>query len=71
MSENESFFMEELRQRVTELEIRFTHQARQVEELNDVLTECAAHIATLKKENNMLREMLRRQQPEMQESPDE
>jgi SlyX protein len=71
MSENKSFFMEELRQRVTELEIRFTHQARQVEELNDVLTECAAHIATLKKENNMLREMLRRQQPEMQESPDE
>jgi SlyX protein len=71
MSENESFFMEELRQRVTELEIRFTHQARQIEELNDVLTECAAHIATLKKENNLLREMLRRQQPEMQESPDE
>jgi SlyX protein len=68
---NESVIKEELGQRVTELEIRFTHQARQIEELNDVLTECAAHITLLKKDNALFREMLLRQQPEMQESPDE
>lgn len=54
-----------------ELEIRFTHQARQLEELNEVLTESADFIAALRQDNSALRQILKGLSPEMLESPDE
>lgn len=54
-----------------ELEIRFTHQARQLEELNEVLTESADFIAVLRQENSAFRQILKGLSPEMLESPDE
>lgn len=63
--------MDELQKQIDELEIRFTHQARLLDELNDVVTEGANRIARLERENRMLREMMRGLAPETPESPDE
>ncbi len=63
--------LEELQDRVTELEIRFSHQSQLVEELNEVLTDCNLRINQLQKENQQLREMVNSLSPEMEESPDE
>lgn len=71
MNETELNRFAELEERIVELEIRFTHQARQLEELNDVLTESAAMISVLRKENNAFRQMLKGLSPELLESPDE
>jgi SlyX protein len=71
MNENDMNRLAELEERVVELEIRFTHQARQLEELNEVLTESAGMIAVLRKENRTFRQMLNGLAPEMLESPDE
>ncbi|APG25080.1 hypothetical protein A7E75_08670 [Syntrophotalea acetylenica] len=70
---NETFLnrLAELEERMIGLEIRFTHQARQIDELNEVLTESAATIAVLRKQNDMFRQMLRALSPELPESPDE
>lgn len=61
----------ELPERLTELEIRFTHQARVIEELNEVVTECNQRLARLEKENHRFREMLQSLAPALPESPDE
>jgi SlyX protein len=71
MNETESNRLAELEERVVELEIRFTHQARQLEELNEVLTESADFIAALRQDNSALRQILKGLSPEMLESPDE
>lgn len=71
MNEIESQRMAELEERIVELEIRFSHQARQLEELNEVLTESAGLIAVLRRENRVFRQMLKNLSPEMLESPDE
>lgn len=71
MNENDMNRLAELEERVVELEIRFTHQARQLEELNEVLTESAGMISVLRKENRAFRQMLKGLAPEMLESPDE
>lgn len=71
MNEIESQRMAELEERIVELEIRFSHQARQLEELNEVLTESADLIAVLRRENRAFRQMLKNLSPEMLESPDE
>lgn len=63
--------MEDLQERLTELEIRFSHQAQAVEELNQVVTDCNLQIERLIRENQQLREMLKNLAPELQESPDE
>lgn len=63
--------MEELENRLTELEIRFSHQSQLLDELNDVLTDCNLRIDRLSKENRRLREMVKSLQPSMEESPDE
>ncbi len=63
--------MDELRQRMTDLEIRFTHQAQTIEELNGEVLECNRRLAVLERENRRLREMLARLAPELAESPDE
>jgi len=63
--------LEELQERITELEIRFSHQSQLVDELNDVVTDCNLRIDQLQKENRQLREMVKSLSPELEESPDE
>ena len=63
--------MDELRERIIELEIRFTHQAKLVEELNAELTAANMRIDQLEREGNIMREMLGNLQPELPQSPDE
>lgn len=63
--------MDELQERLDELEIRFTHQSRLIDELNEVVTECNLRISRLERENRALRETLKSLAPEMDESPDE
>ncbi len=63
--------MSQLDERLNELEIRFTHQARLIEELDAVVTECNQRLARLETENGRLREMVCSFAPELAESPDE
>ena len=63
--------MNELQERLNELEIRFTHQAMLLEELNDVVAESARRIDLLERDNRQVREMLRGLAPQLSESPDE
>ncbi|MHB1397142.1 MAG: SlyX family protein [Trichloromonadaceae bacterium] len=63
--------MNELQERLNELEIRFTHQAMLLEELNDVVAESARRIDLLERDNRQVREMLRGLAPALSESPDE
>lgn len=63
--------MEEIEQRLTELEMRFTFQEEVIEELNQIVTDCNLQIQRLGRENSSLREMMRSLAPEMSESPDE
>jgi SlyX protein len=63
--------MDELRERVSELEIRFMHQARQVDELNEELVRSNRRIERLEGENRQLRQMLQTFAPDSTPSPDE
>lgn len=64
--------MDASQDRLTDLEIRFTHQARLLEELNDVLADACARINRLEQENRALREQLRQMSPDdFTLSPDE
>ncbi len=63
--------MEDLQERLTELEIRFTHQSRLIDELNDEVTKCNRRIAALERDNRTLRDTLQSLAPELIESPDE
>lgn len=64
--------MDASQDRLTDLEIRFTHQARLLEELNDVLTDACARINRLEQENRALREQVRQLAPDdFTLSPDE
>ncbi|GAB4185274.1 MAG: SlyX family protein [Deltaproteobacteria bacterium] len=63
--------MSELEQRLIDLEIRFTHQQRLVEELSDVIAADGRQIDELRKEIRLLRQMLQRLEPETPPSPDE
>lgn len=63
--------MEDLHERLIELEIRFTHQNRLIDELNDEVTECNRRIAVLERDNRTLRDTLKSLAPESTESPDE
>jgi len=51
--------MDELKERLLELEIRYTHQAQLIEELNEVLTDACTRISRLELENRSLRDQLR------------
>jgi SlyX protein len=51
--------MDELRTRLMELEIRYTHQAQLIEELNAVLTDACTRIGQLEQANRTLRSHLR------------
>ena len=46
--------MNELQERLNELEIRFTHQAMLLEELNDVVAENARRIDLLERDNRQI-----------------
>ena len=63
--------LEELQERVTELEILFSHQTQLLDELNEVLTDCNQRIDRLSKENQRLRETVSTLAPSLEESPDE
>jgi SlyX protein len=63
--------MDELTERIIELEIRYTHQASLVEELNMELTSANARIDQLERQINALYEMIGNLGPEYTESPDE
>jgi SlyX protein len=63
--------MDDLTERLTEIEIRFTHQGRSIDELNDELIQANERINALEREVRVLREMLSGMAPELQESPDE
>lgn len=63
--------MDELQQRIIELEIRFTHQAQLLEELNEELVSCHQRIDQLEREPRAVRETLKGLGPELTESPDE
>ena len=51
--------MDELSERLIDLEIRYTHQAQLLDELNAVLTGACARIDRLEQENGRLRDQLR------------
>ena len=61
----------EFQERLTELEIRFSHQAQMLDELNEVVTQCNLRIEQLNRENSRLHEIVKGLQPSMEESPDE
>lgn len=63
--------MNEVTERIIELEIRYAHQASQLEELNVELTAANARIDQLERECRALRAMLGTLGPELTESPDE
>ena len=63
--------MDELRERIIELEIRYTHQANLIEELNAELTSANRRIDQLERDARIMREMLSGLQPELAQSPDE
>lgn len=63
--------MEPLQERLTELEIRYAHQAQLVEELNSVLVDFGQRLIRLERENGAFREMFGRLGPALTESPDE
>lgn len=62
---------QELQDRMTSLEIHFSHQTELLAELNEVLTDCNRRIDLLNKENQRLRDMVSTLSPAMEESPDE
>lgn len=62
---------DEIQERLNELEVRFSHQSLQVDELNDVVTACNLQIEQLTRELKQVRGMLKSLQPSLEESPDE
>jgi SlyX protein len=63
--------VDELQNRLIELEIRFSHQALLLDELNGVVADSSRRIALLERDNRQLRETLRGLAPQLSESPDE
>jgi len=57
--------------RLTELEIRITHQDRLLEELNEVVSADARRLRDLEKEVEQLRKIIETLGPELTASPDE
>ncbi len=69
--ENNEKMNDELVERLNELEIRFTHQSRLLDELNDVVAECHLRIDQLQRDNQRLKSMVENLSPDLEESPDE
>ena len=60
-----------IEERLTELEIRFAHMGRLVDELNEVVADCNLRIDQLARENRNLKDMVRSLADPAEESPDE
>lgn len=58
-------------ERIIDLEIRFSHQEMQLQELNTIVIECRDHIDRLERDNCRMSEMLAGLAPDATESPDE
>ncbi len=71
MVKTEGDIVKELQERLDELEIRFTHQSRLIEELNGEIIDCHQRLSRLERENRMFQEMFRNLAPPLTESPDE
>jgi uncharacterized coiled-coil protein SlyX len=54
-----------------ELEIRYAHQAQQLEELSEELHGCFRRIEALERDNRRMSEMLQQLSPDFEQSPDE
>lgn len=63
--------MTELEQRLVELEIRYTYQSSQIDELNDELTRANGRIDLLQRDIARLLGMIASMAPPAEESPDE
>jgi len=63
--------MNDTEDRLTELEIRITHQDRLLEELNEVITADARRLRDLEQEVDQLRRIIETLGPELTASPDE
>lgn len=63
--------MQEIIDRITELEIRYSHQVCLVEELSDEVRKCHRRIDVLERSNRRFQEMLKSLAPDSTESPDE
>lgn len=63
--------MDELIERIIELETRYAHQSNMVEELNTELTLANARIDHLERRVGAMHEMIGSMGPELTESPDE
>lgn len=57
--------------RLNDIEIRFTYQARLIDELNDELIAANGRIELLERDVSRLREMMTRLAPDLEDSPDE
>ncbi|MGE4579710.1 MAG: SlyX family protein [Desulfuromonadales bacterium] len=63
--------MENIQERLVELEIRYTHLSQQTEELNEEVILCHRRLDGLERENRRLRDALKSLAPDTPESPDE
>lgn len=64
--------MDEIKECLIELEIRYSHQAQLIEQLNEVVTEVCARVDRLEKDNRRLRDHFLRLTPDdLTLSPDE
>lgn len=63
--------MNEIVERIIDLETRFAHQELQLDELNTIVIECRDRIDRLERDNRRMSEMLAGMAPESMESPDE
>ncbi len=63
--------MSELEQRINDLEIRLSHQARILEDLDKIVIEYHERLVHLERENSRMRQLLEGLGPELQVSPDE
>ena len=63
--------MDETTERIIDMEIRFSHQEMQLDELNTIIIECRDRIDRLERNNRRMTEMLAGMAPESTESPDE
>ncbi len=63
--------LDDLLERMNDLEVRFTHQTRLLDELNEVVADYSLQIDRLSRENQRMREMMKNFAPSLEESPDE
>jgi SlyX protein len=64
--------MDDLKERLNELEVRYSHQTLLIEQLNEVVTEACARLDRLEKGHRRLRDHLLRLAPDdLTLSPDE